>query len=193
MKKFLVYVFAIALAATTANAGLLQISVGGNFDPVDSEITLAPSDHIELNIHVNGDIGPFEAHDWALVVNTNFGSINGGVAQVVSGFNQLGGSAPDLGNGVLADSPLAGIWGNMANTTFDNIASGTVLVDGIDFHCVGPGDAVIQLYEITSGAAFPSQSGTLVDQVIIHQIPEPISMSLLALGGLGLIRRRRRA
>lgn len=193
MKKLTVLIMVLGLA-TVVNAGLLQISVGGDQEPVDSEIWLNPSDDLSLDIWTLGAINPFESHDWALVVDTTYGGISGGVATILPGgsFNQVGGLAPDVPNGVLPDPSLAGIWGNMANLEFTPIPDGTILVDQITFHCEGPGDAIIQLYEIASGVPFPSQGGVLVDQVVIHQTPEPATMVLLGAGSL-LLRRKKRA
>jgi hypothetical protein len=177
--------------ASIANAGVLQISVDGDPNPINSEIELKPGETVVLDILTVGDIGVFESHNWALVVDSAFGSISGGVALVQPGVNQMGGIAPDPDSDVLPDEPLAGVWGIMSNTTFSPIADGTVFVDQIEFKCVGEGDAVIQLYEMVSGVPFPSQGGTLMDEVIIHQIPEPMTIALLGFGGLLALRRRK--
>ena len=189
MRKIVVLMLILGVTSMV-NAGVLQISVNGNPDPIDSEIELKPSETLVLDILTVGDIGAFEFHNWALVVDTAYGSISGGVAAVLPGSNQLGGATGDNPD-VLPDEPLAGIWGIQGNTTMTPIASGTVLVDQIEFHCEAIGDAVVQLYEIVSGEPFPSQGGTLVDQVIIHQIPEPMTIALLGFGGLLALRRRK--
>lgn len=51
-----------------------------------------------------------------------------------------------------------------------------------EFHCDGLGTVTIYLDD----TAAPGQ-----DVLIIHQIPEPMTMALLGLGGLALLRRRR--
>ena len=80
-----------------------------------------------------------------------------------------------------------------------------VIVDGILFHCDDLGPVLLDLtlfgqtdyspYQTEAGTPYPGQwlqatEGDLGD-LVIYQIPEPITMALLGLGGLGLLRRRR--
>ena len=80
------------------------------------------------------------------------------------------------------------------------------LVNGIMLHCEDTTDVVLTLYAgypdgsgaVLWGDGSPgvpdqgsSEAGTILDQITIIQIPEPITMTLLGLGGLALIRRRR--
>ena len=193
MKKFLVLSLVLAVASM-ANAGVLQISVNGNQDPVDSEIWLNPSDELILDIWTLGNINYFETHNWALVVDTTYGSISGGLAVFATpGTTNSVEGLTDDNAGVLPEPPLAGIWGQLAHipANFQPIPDGTTLIDQILFHCEGPGDAVVQLYAIQSGQPFGGTAGgTLLDEVIIHQTPEPMTVALLGLGGLFLRRRK---
>lgn len=188
MKKLLILMMVVSMASLAS--ATLQISVDGNPEPVDSEIIVAPSDIITLDIWTDTGLQPFQSADWALVVDYNYGTITGGIAnEIPGGFNSIGGAAPDVENGVLPMEPLAGIWGNLANLAFNPVEAGTVLIDGIKFHCEGPGDALVSLYAITSGVEFPGDA-VLMDSVLIHQVPEPMTMALLGLGGLFLRRRK---
>ncbi len=54
----------------------------------------------------------------------------------------------------------------------------------VDFHCLATGDAYINLYA--------DDQYTLLDSITIHQVPEPMSVLLLGIGGL-LLRRRKSA
>jgi len=191
MKKLLILIVVLGMASM-ANA-TLQISVNGDPEPIDSEIvvTEVPSGMLTLDIWTDADIAAMDSFDWALVVDSTKGTISGGVDVVDNPdfINEVGGDAPDPGNGILPDEPLAGRWGFMAS--FIPISAGTVLLDDFLFHCEGEGDAVIQLWATVSGEPFgPISGGTLMDQVIVHQIPEPMTMALLGLGGLFLRRRK---
>lgn len=56
-----------------------------------------------------------------------------------------------------------------------------LLVHGIIFHCDGVGDVTVSLYD---------GEGGFLDSVTIAQIPEPMTLALLGLGGL-FIRRKK--
>ena len=175
--------------------GSLDISVNGNHEPADSEYTLMPSQILTLDIHVNADIvpmGPGEG-DWILVCNPAVGTIAGGVA-VPYGDVTLIGPVPTLGNVVGLPAELDGVAGSIIlfGTTI-RIPASTILFNGIIFHCEDDGtlphDVVISLERITPDWEY---TGEIYDQVIIHQIPipEPMTLTLLGLGGL-LLRRRK--
>ena len=185
MKKLLIFTLVLGIG-TLATAGL-QISVNGVLEPVDSEITLEPSQEILLDVWTDAPIAPFSGHTWALVVSSLNGTITGGAAiPGPVGVNQVNGIVSE--NDTLVPPPGSdGIWGSCFNVTTTPVGDmGLVLVDQILFHCEGPLDAVVELYEVVENEPFAN----LMDTVIIHQIPEPASLALLGLGGL-LLRRRK--
>jgi hypothetical protein len=65
------------------------------------------------------------------------------------------------------------------------IAASTPLFSSIVFHCDGPGDVVVSLVHFNADFAVDG----VMDSIVIHQIPEPMTMGLLGLGGLFLRRR----
>jgi hypothetical protein len=181
MKKLLSLVLVLALASW-ANAMILQISVNGDPEPIDSQITLLPSQEVELDItspdgFVNGD-----ATYWALVViSPGTGTITGGVVHIPP--------APDASMMLAPEDmaeyfPGAGVYGSIDSWAGNGGATAGVYYDGMIFHCDGPGDAIVQL--LTTDW----ETVTVLDQVIIHQIPEPATIALLSLGGL-LLRRKK--
>lgn len=79
-----------------------------------------------------------------------------------------------------------------------------VLMDGLLFHCFEESDVVVDLvapYGLVKylhdaegaviGTEVIAEPGAVLDTLTVIQIPEPMTMSLLGLGGLALLRRRR--
>ena len=184
MRRLAVLILVLGLASV-ANAVTIQISAGGNPDPVSSEIYLTPSEEIILDIHcTSGYAGSADDAYWGLVCQTATGTITGGVVVIPpapSLSTVLGPSAVGAGLPLLPgyDGPFGGIAGAPGET-----APPGVYFNDFIFHCEALGDCIVMLYiyDLTILA--------LQDTLIIHQIPEPASMLLLGLGGL-LIRRRK--
>lgn len=189
MKKLLVLVLVLAMASA-ANA-TLQISIDGDPEPTESEYELSPSETIEMDIWTDAAIPPFGQFVWAMVVDTDDGTLSGGApiwANLPAGTAAAVTGATEDNDSVIPPTGMQGIWGNIANvgSTFTTIAAGTVLFDSIVFHCERMVDATIELYLVTEDV----QMSNPIDSVIIHQIPEPATIMLLGLGGL-LLRRRK--
>jgi hypothetical protein len=166
MKK-VVLVLVLSLAVV-ANANL-YISVNGVVNPPDSTITITPSTWIVLGVGESDQVqpGPF-----ALGLSMGPGSLD--VSRMVT---QQGVTA------VLADNAIAaealGLQNPFISMEVANAQIG-MLVNEVNFHCDGPGDVTLALVD---------KDGIVVDTQVIHQIPEPITVVLLGLGGLFLRRR----
>ena len=184
MKKLVALMLVFAMASM-ASAGL-QISVNGNPDPVTTEISLLPSETLELDIWTDADIPMFDGYVWMLVVDTTAATISGGIC-IVPGCTI--GDPIILNPAVIPPPGMDGIWGSVFNLDMTPIPAGTVIADSFIIHGEGSYcDAVVQLWEVVEDVGV----GVLHDQVIIHVgIPEPATMALLSLGGLFLLRRRK--
>jgi hypothetical protein len=183
MKRLLV-VFSILGAASVANA-TLQISVDGDPEPVDSEITISPSDTLVLDIWTDATIPQFVAGVWMLVCDPTLGSITPGIP-LINGFSFGDPPYTDEEPEIIPPPGLDGIWG--VYTALSEIPAGTVLYDEIGFHCVSTGDVTLYLLDAPDG----EPASTVFDTVVIHQIiPEPVTIALLGLGGLLVLRRRK--
>lgn len=171
--KRTILVTLILTIASIAYAASLELSVDGQIDGPENvtEVTVAPSGTITIDV-------------WA---NTG-----GGANIFWLGIEPVGGTGewlPETAQ-VFSEAP-----GNYVVEAYDSMwwlsrieePDPTDLGDEgkwyeIDFHCLGEGDVNIVLYN--------EGFDTVWDTILVHQeIPEPMTMSLLGLGGL-LLRRR---
>jgi len=175
MKKYVVAILVLCMASL-ATAGL-QLSVNGAVAP--DEITIKPSDWVSID--VMDDLLGGRA-DFILYTD-------------VYGLADL--SNPRLGSGAgnfpaTFEGPYAGTEGSLGVPQEFYVnqawAVGTAPQPGViflfDLHCGGEGDVLVELWDDRAGYDAP------VDTLIIHQIPEPATLSILGLGGL-LLRRKK--
>jgi hypothetical protein len=175
----------LVLGMASLASATLQISVNGVQNPVDSEIIIEkPSDTIILDVWTADDITLFELGTYALIVAEGPGTIDAANAEVLYG-NILATDIPNanflIGPG-LAATYLGGFSGNPV--------AGDTFLDNILFHCDAEGDVIIELWTIEDMGGELYEGTVLMDSVIIHQIPEPMTLALLGLGGLFLRRRK---
>ena len=187
MRKLVLLMLVLGIASV-ASAGL-ALSVNGG--PAPAEITLEPSDTIVLDVHATPGFG---LGDFQISLSNAQGSLD--ASQVVFSEAYTTMYIPAYGPitsawglawanvGHLQDGPqhfsLGG--GNLppAATLYDEL-----IMDGLVFHCEEPTDVIITLEEYMGAGQF-----SLLQTIIVHQIPEPITMGLLGLGGLFLRRRK---
>lgn len=193
MKKLFVLMLVVSLASV-ASAGL-KISVDGVVDPMDTEITLKEGQTAVIDIWGDGATASPHA-PWLFVSGP--GSINGS-DMVYTGslalYQDAESAAADAGMGEDVAGfieMMAGAVGlaDVRDLSFITLADGAVppaaldgtLVDGIIFKCEGLGDVTLTL--------LAEDLATVLDTQVIHQIPEPMTLALLGLGGLFLRRRK---
>ncbi len=168
MKKILVLMLVLGFASMATAA--LSLYVNGA--PAESStITLQTSETIWIGVYSDG--------------TTDQGKHSGIVILDPSGLGQPGawtGASIDhlqIPGGFVGVSPPVGIF---VQTNADTgLFIGPGISSEFEFHCTGIGDVDLLLLDDLYGP---------VGFLTIHQIPEPITMALLGLGGLFLRRRR---
>ena len=174
MKKLLALLLVLGMASMANAAVSLSVSTDGvdYVGAIDSQIELEPTDTIWIGVHDDGDIG---GHDNFVKILSGDGSWTG-AGQVYM--------PPALTSAYIFDYTAEGYgWMFINSIASSTIGPGAGTGAAFEFHCdAQPGDVIIQLQD---GGQNPIQD------LVIHQIPEPLTLSLLGLGGLGLLRRRR--
>jgi hypothetical protein len=166
MMKNVLIVFTVLAMASTASAAL-QLSVDGAIAP--DEIEIRPSDIVVIDIH--GDGTTTSGQEFYMNIT---GPVAVDLSGVVSDWNPNGLGVLDLGDGLYyvdLAKPVVPI---------PPLPEG-VLIDGIALHCEGLGDVVVTL---SDGTFTPH------DSLLIKQVPEPITLALMGIGGLFLRRRK---
>ncbi len=183
MQRVLALIVVLA-TASMANA-TLQISVNGIKEPVDSEIVVSPSNTLVLDIWTDSDIvpGTGEWNGWALVCQSTYASISGGVALIEDAAIVIYDDA--AGNGFPVAPGENGVWGMLFLSEVSSIPAGTTIYDEIQFHAECIGDVVVTLYGTDDWA-----TAVPLDSVVVH-IPEPATIFLLGLGIVAIGQKRR--
>jgi len=187
MKKLVVLMLVLGICSVT-NAGL-KLSVNNVVDPPEPTVPLNPSDNAVIDIQGLDPAQPMGTFYFGInLVGGEYGSLD------ISGATlHYGGTNQSI---VPMDPDIAGMLGlevgGAAIELVDLVPPPAVpkpllgrLVDNITFHCDGYNpnapDVTLSLFDI---------EGNLLDTQVIHQIPEPITIALLGLGGLFLRRRK---
>jgi hypothetical protein len=170
MKKLLVI---FTMLAAISNAAILELSVNGvtNGDGVDQAITLNPSDTVMIDVYLSGDE---DTAPWTFYV-------------------EYDGPISPEGLGTIYSPPAVestvSYYTYYDWTTIYFSPTGSTAVDPeigkwweTSFHCDGPGAASIVLWDSTGYV--------VLDTVTVTQLPEPMTIALLGLGGLFLRRRK---
>lgn len=165
MKKMLVLLAVLGLVST-ANA-TLSLSINGNTDI--SSITLYPSDYVTVDIHSDDIL------DWLAYLDLTDNDLI--ATRVSAGFTANAG--PDSS---YSEYSYYGYWEyEVSNTDFAGGSTQPGSQFEVVLHCEGLGNVEVLLYD---------DQVNLIDTATIVQLPEPMTIALLGLGGLFLRRRK---
>jgi len=198
MKKFICVLVFLALV-NVANAGMIDIVISSlNGEPINpvKEITIGPTDVVNMDIIYTPTPGRtlFGLSVDMFGSDPTLGSFDVSNPTWPSGVWDMN---PPLTGVKINQDGSAGIWASAAAL---GLTSG-VAADHILFHCDAFGTVIIMLREdenLPPGATIeadgdlnPWPLDSYGTGVIIHQIPEPMTLTLLGLGGLFLARRKK--
>jgi len=180
MKKFLALILVLGVVNMASGAFVLDIKVNG--DDWDGQSPVVPSDIISLGLRHDASLG-------GGILNSNVNVSDGDPSSAsfsdpASGWLLAGGEMYEQDHGfdmffngaVLFPRAAADIW-HVEFHVPDLDASSYIIIDANGGYW--------------DGSNADEGSGDGLPYAMIHVIPEPMTMSLLGLGGLALIRRRR--
>jgi hypothetical protein len=180
MKKLLVVILVLGMASI-ANAGLV-LSINGVEAP--PEMTILTSEVITLDIMVP-DGQNITGGSMEIILSNQQAQLDNAGRWFPA--NDLFGFFPFY---VLSEST-----GHIEITGggLTPVAGPITILDGILLHCVESTDVIIDLHAtgIVTVDGVSYQESTIFDTIILHQVPEPMTVALLGLGGLFLLRRRK--
>ena len=161
MKKLMILVLVLGLTSVT-NAALV-LSLNGNTDI--SEITVAPSD--EFTVDVYSATGLTDEFNIIFAGPASYSDM--GTVHIPPAPSTL--TVSEYQPGWLMGLQTAPVIDSQIGTWWD-----------IVLHCDGEGDVIITLYDYSGWY--------VIDTAVVHQVPEPMTIALLGLGGLFLRRRK---
>jgi hypothetical protein len=155
----------------------MDVDVGGpaNYNWLGYAVIMGPPGSAGGEWGDNGNVNPNGYPNAGYYINANYPIVNAGGLGYAHRYVEWNGSDDDWGFGYELSAAWPPPTHAPGGTEFD-----------LAYHCSGTGDVLIQLFDSNVGY----DPASAQDTIIVHQIPEPITLTLLGLGGL-LLRRRK--
>lgn len=168
MKKLLAVMLVLGVASVASAAITL--------DPAMDGVVLMPSETVTIPILSDGGL-----------LGMNVAVTVEGPGSIMGAKNGTGWD-PGFSFDPVVEPGMAVLGAGNFNGNMDQV------VGTIEIHCDGEGDVIVTIIpDSRFGGSSDMNFGTpeIGGSIVIKQVPEPMTMSLLGLGGLALIRRRR--
>jgi len=184
MKKYLVLLLILGLA--TASQANLVIQSGG---ATVTEVTLAPSESITIGLFTTtGSISDYTLD--LKLVDPKTGALTG-FGEMITG--NVAFPAAMMFTGAWVGTPTANN-GRITGSNFGiPLSAPQSIMTGLVIHCLGLDEVELQVISAggTTIDAASIPAGQVIGRLLIHQIPEPMTLMLLGLGSLFLVRRKK--
>ena len=189
MRKLLILTLVLGMASMANAAFTLMVSDSGDagtyYDPVDTQLEISPTDYLWVGVYNDTDGEPGVLQKGVLFL----GMPDTGAASWTGAWQQykppLVAGAPDnayMGPIEVGQATLIDMWQLTLTDGAPDTWNLAGVLDAKELHCEELGvDATVLLF---------NDAMQVIDTVTIHQIPEPMTMALLGLGGLFLRRRK---
>jgi hypothetical protein len=183
MKKLMTLLLVFAMTSA-ASAALIELHPLEGVPGSSPENPLPESEYVVIPVY-NPTQHVMVALDAELTVVSGAGSITGAISKADAaayGWDPATSFDPDI-------AP------SLAEFGVGNFSTNAALILGYYIiHCDGEGDVVVRLGPGTKFGGSFDLAGPVTDiggTITIYQIPEPMTVALLGLGGLALLRRRK--